>query len=123
MEFIGEEGTLNALISILVIVCASYEKKLQKLKGSSTQGEYEAAAALPNIALNEFLENENFYREKLLHLTNRGNLYRFDKCLETINIILQKEVSKDFFNINDMNLLLDICLREIQREKKPSTRV
>lgn len=56
-------------------------------------------------------------------MTNRGNRYRFDKCLETISIILSKEESKDFFNINDLNVLLDICLREIQTEKDASVRV
>lgn len=30
MEHINDESTLNALISILVIMCAAYEKKLQK---------------------------------------------------------------------------------------------
>jgi hypothetical protein len=69
------------------------------------------------------LENESFYREKLLHLTNRSNRYRFDKSLETLNIILTREKSKDFFNINDLNVLLDICLREIQTEKNPAIRV
>lgn len=69
------------------------------------------------------MENESFYREKLLHLTNRSNRYRFDKCLETLNIILTNEKSKDFLNINDLNVLLDICLREIQTEKNPDIRV
>jgi hypothetical protein len=76
-----------------------------------------------NLAYNEFIQNESYYREKLLHLTNRGNRYRFDKCLETLSIILSKEQSKDFFNINDLNVLLDICLREIQTEKDPNVRV
>jgi hypothetical protein len=47
-----------------------------------------------------------------------------DKCLETINILLSKEESKDhFFNNNDLNYILDICLNEIQREKNTDTRV
>jgi hypothetical protein len=75
------------------------------------------------LAYLEFIQNENYYREKLLHLTNRSTRYRFDKCLETISIILSKEESKDFFNINDLNVLLDICLREIQTEKDPDIRV
>jgi hypothetical protein len=44
MEFIGEENTINALISIFVIVCASHEKKLQKLKDKGTPEEYEKAS-------------------------------------------------------------------------------
>ena len=31
LEFISDEHTINALISIFVILCASYEKKQQKL--------------------------------------------------------------------------------------------
>ena len=58
-----------------------------------------------------------------LHLTNRSNRYRFDKCLETLSIILSKEESKNFFNVNDLSVLLDICLREIQTEKDSSVRV
>ena len=58
-----------------------------------------------------------------MHLTNRGICYRFDKCLDTISIILSKEQSQDFFNINDLNVLLDICLQEIQREKDNDVRV
>lgn len=30
---------------------------------------------------------------------------------------------RDFFNINDMQLIIDICLNQIQREKKEDTRV
>jgi len=56
------------------------------------------------------MDKEDFYREKLLYLSNRGNIFRFDKCLECLNIIMKKEVSKDYFNINDMNMMIDICL-------------
>ena len=31
--------------------------------------------------------------------------------------------SRDFFNVNDLSVLLDICLREIQSEKDSSIRV
>ena len=74
-----------------------------------------------NLAYLEFAQNESFYREKLLHLTNRSNRYRFDKSLETLSIIMSK--SRDFFNVNDLSVLLDICLREIQTEKDSSIRV
>ncbi len=52
-----------------------------------------------------------------------SNLYRFDKCLEAISIIISKEESKEYFNINDMYLLLDICLQQITRQKKHEVRV
>ncbi|TNV79018.1 hypothetical protein FGO68_gene2123 [Halteria grandinella] len=121
MEFITDENTTHALISILVILCAAYEKKIQK---QIAWGTYDGKKApIVNLAYQEFIQNESYYRLKLLHLTNRSNRYRFDKCLETLSIILSKEESKDFFNINDLNLLLDICLREIQTEKDPNVRV
>jgi Protein of unknown function (DUF2013) len=121
MEFITDESTTNALISILVVLCAAYEKKIQK---QMAWGIYEGKKTpIINLAYLEFIQNESYYREKLLHLTNRSNRYRFDKCLETISIILSKEESKDFFNNNDLNILLDICLREIQTEKDSNIRV
>jgi Protein of unknown function (DUF2013) len=120
MDFITDEHTLNALISILVILCAAYEKKIAK---QLAWGSYEGSKVpIVNLAYQEFVDNESFYREKLLHLTNRGNRYRFDKCLETISILLAKERSHDFFNSNDLNVLLDICLREIQTEREASVR-
>ena len=118
MEYIKEENTVNALISILVILCAAIEKKKQKRNEILGDGE-----EIKNLALQEFLDNEGYYREKLLYLTNRGNLYRFDKCLETVSIILSNEASEEFFNSNDLSLLLDICLREIEVEASPITRV
>lgn len=114
LEFITDDSTLNALVSVFVLVCASHEKKLEKARERDAD-----LVEPPNLVLQEFLAKDSFYREKLLHLTNRGNKYRFDKCLETVNVVLTKEVSKDYFNVNDMNLLIDICLREIQREKRP----
>lgn len=118
LEFITDENTTNALISILVVLCAAYEKKLAR---QAELGVEVDTSTKSNLALLEFTQNESFYREKLLHLTNRSNRYRFDKCLETISIVMSKE--RDFFNINDLNVLLDICLREIQTERSPAVRV
>ena len=120
LSFISDDQTINALVSILVILCSAYEKKRAKL---AEAGDHSAAAAVVNHAYNEFIENESFYREKLLHLTNRSNRYRFDKCLDTLSIVMAREASRDFFNINDLNVLLDICLREIQTEKVTEVRV
>ena len=117
MMFITDENTLNALVSIFIVLCSAYERKI--LAAQDQSGEIKP---ITNLALQEFLDRDSFYREKLLHLANRTHLYRFDKCLDTISIILSKEASEEFFNINDLNLLLDICLREIQRQKHASTR-
>lgn len=120
IEFVTDDNTLNALISILVVLCAATEKKIQK---QLAWGTYEGKKTpIINLAYNEFVENESFYRVKLLHLTNRSNRYRFDKCLEALSVILSKEQSCDFFNTNDLHVLLDICLREIQTEKNPVVR-
>jgi len=37
LEYITDDNTVNALISILVILCAAYEKKIQKELTSSSQ--------------------------------------------------------------------------------------
>ena len=104
---IHDEGTLNALVSILVVMCPAFEKKIKR------EDQISGETITKNLALEEFVKNCKFYREKLLYLINRGANYRFDMCLETVSILLTHEESKDYFNINDMNLLLDICLREI----------
>jgi len=40
-----------------------------------------------------------------------------------VNTILSKKASADFFNINDLHFLLDICLTNIERQRDPETRV
>jgi hypothetical protein len=76
------------LIGVLVTLCADTDKKLRK-EGMINDTDLIKA----NLILLEFLEKENFYREKLLYLTNRGDTYRLDKCLETANVILSKKTS------------------------------
>ena len=110
MNHIQDDHTLNALISVLAQMCAAFEKKIQKEALSVQDGNGQKTI---NYAFLEFLNNENFYREKILYITNRGNVYRLDKCLETINILLTKPESRDFFNINDLCYIIDICLNEI----------
>lgn len=69
-----------------------------------------------NPIIKEFIQKESFYREKILHLANRSNLYNLEKCCETINIILgarDDNISNYFFNINDLNLIMDILMREV----------
>ena len=75
LPFIVDEGTLNALISILACVCPTFEKRDKE----------------SNLVTKEFTnpEKEHFYKEKLLFLTNRGSVYRLDKCMQTIAVLLQ----------------------------------
>jgi hypothetical protein len=98
LNHIDDENTIYALVSILVVMCAAAEKKIQKeslylAKGEGENGETTSVKTV-NYAFVEFMSNEHYYREKILFLTNRGKSYRMDKCLETINIILSKEESK-----------------------------
>mmetsp|Transcript_36018 Transcript_36018/g.26272 ORF Transcript_36018/g.26272 Transcript_36018/m.26272 type:complete len:105 (+) Transcript_36018:425-739(+) len=102
MEHIVDEETLNALISILVVLCPYFERIREDNQDK-------------NIVFDEFL-NENkdtFYKEKILHLTNRGALYRLDKCMQTVNILLTRPESKFFFNENDLDFLAEVCIREL----------
>jgi hypothetical protein len=59
MDFITDDATLNALVSILVILCSAYEKKQQKLEELN-----DTSQNVVNFAYLEFIgkESENFYR-------------------------------------------------------------
>jgi len=75
LKYIEDEATLDSLISILVCLLPVFEKKNED----------------DNPIMKEFMDNEDLYREKLIHLTNQGSIYRLDKCCKTINIIISKE--------------------------------
>ena len=67
---------------------------------------------------------DSFYREELLYITNRGALYRLDKCCKTLNIILTKpQLASYYFNTNDLNLLMDVMLREVVSNPDSKTRI
>lgn len=73
LPFIVEESTVNALISILVVLLPHFEKTCPN----------------DNLVLSEFIsKKEDFYKEKLIYLTNRGSMYRLDKCMQTIAVLL-----------------------------------
>ena len=69
LEFINDENTLHSLVSILVCLLPIFETR---------------SADPANIQLNpilkDFVEKEVFYRENLIYITNRGTLFRLDKC-------------------------------------------
>ena len=101
------------LISILVCLLPVFEKKSDDPSNIDL-----------NPILKEFVTREDLYREKLLHLTNRGTIYRLDKCCKTINIMLSKEeIGNRYFNINDLDLLMDILLREATTNTNSKTRI
>lgn len=109
IPFIVDENTVYALISILVCVLPYFEK---------TQPH-------DNLILNEFIkqEREDFYKDKLLYLTNRGSMYRLDKCMHSIGCLLTNHNSEHFFNQNDLDLLVDIGLRELASPNASKARV
>lgn len=113
LEYIEDEATLDSLISILVCLCPYFEKKSDDPDDISK-----------NPILKEFVDKETLYREKLIRLTNRGTIYRLDKCCKTLNIILSKdEVASYYFNTNDLNLIMDILIRESLQNTQSKTRV
>jgi hypothetical protein len=107
LDYIQDEGTLHSLVSILVCLLPNFEK----------QGE-------ENLILKEFLSKEDFYREKLIYITNRGDMYRLDRCCKCLNMMLSKpEIASYYFNTNDLSLILDIMLREATTNPSNKTRV
>lgn len=90
---------MNALISILVCVCPTFERR----------------SSIDNPITTEFTnpEKEQFYKEKLLFLTNRGSVYRLEKCMETIAVLLQSPKTAEIFNENDIDFIMDIAIREL----------
>ena len=111
-QFLEEENTLNAVIGILIILFVETEKRNKKLGRQD-----------PNLVLKDILANESFYRHKVLELANRSNAFRFDKCMATCKYLMEKKECENFFNINDMNLLLDICVQEVQKQKQEKVRI
>ena len=89
--------------SILVCLFPLFEKR-------------SAAQNTENIILKDFLskEKDNYWREEIIHLANRGAHYRLDKCCKTINLMMKKpDIAAYYFNKNDINLIMDILLREV----------
>ena len=107
IEFIVDESTLHALISILVCVLPYFEKTRSN----------------NNIVLDEFVKLEDFYKDKLLYLTNRGSMYRLDKCMHSISCLLKNERSEHFFNQNDLDMIVSIGLRELGTPNASRARV
>jgi len=115
LEFIEEENIKHSLASILVCLCPLFEARSENKDDISN-----------NIVLSDMLsqEKDSYWREELIHLANRGAHYRLDKCCEVINIIFDKVDYKNYyFNKNDINLIMDILLREVLTNTFSETRV
>lgn len=76
---------------------------------------FERRSSTDNPITTEFTnpEKEQFYKEKLLFLTNRGSVYRLEKCMETIAVLLQSFKTAEIFNENDIDFIMDIAIREL----------
>ena len=112
-DSIEDESTLNSLVSILVCLMPVFEKQNPDPEGIDG-----------NPILKEFVEKEQLYREKLIYLINRGAEYGMDKCCKTLQIMLRKpKLASYYFNVNDLNLILDILLREVTTTVSSKTRV
>ena len=65
MPYVVDESTQYAIISIFTVLLPYYEKHFPE----------------NNLIINEFLDKEQTYKEKLLYLTIRGSMYRLDKSM------------------------------------------
>lgn len=109
MPHIVDENTLHALMSILVVVFPYFQK----------------VYPYNNPIMAEFLigEKTDFYKEEIMYLTNRGSMYRLDKCMQTVSVLLQASDSENFFNENDLDIIIGICLRELGTPNPSRTRL
>ncbi len=58
-----------------------------------------------------------------MYLANRGSMYRLDKCMHTIECLMTNKKSQEFFNDNDLNMIVDIGLRELGTPNSNRARV
>ena len=101
------DAMLDALISLLVIICPFKEK----------------ANPDDNIIIDYFLKEQNIYNEKLLYLANKGSLFRLDAIMHTIDCMLHNSKTKDFFNVNDLDIVVTAGLRELETPNAVNARV
>ena len=57
-------------------------------------------------------------------LTNRGSMYRLDKCMQSVGVMLSNPRAQDhFFNENDIDVIVDCCLRELSAGNSSRARI
>ena len=107
MPYVVDESTQHALISIFTVLLPYYEKRQPE----------------NNLIINEFLTKEQEYKEKLLYLTIRGSMYRLDKSMQTISVLMTNPNTKGkFFSDNDYDVIVDCCLRELESKNTSRAR-
>jgi len=107
IQYIVDEDTVHALISILVCVLPYFEK----------------VRPGQNIILDEFIRDEEFFNRKLLYLMNRGSMYRLDKIMHTIACIMTNSASEKFFNENDIDTILRQGCAQLNERNSSKARV
>ena len=51
-------------------------------------------------------------------MANRGSVYRLEKCMETIGVLLQNKKTVEMFNENDVDFVVDVAIRELGAPNK-----
>ena len=72
MPHIVDDSTLNAMVSIFAVLYPYYEKKQPD----------------NNLILKTFMSNEEFYKQKLIYLANRSGMFRLDKVMQSISLLI-----------------------------------
>lgn len=112
MDFIDDEPTMVSLVSILMCLMPHFQTL------SSDPNDYNL-----NPVFKEFVTKENFYREFLIMVFNKGAM-RPEKCCNTLEIILENnELKSYYFNVNDINIIFDITFREMSTNQQEQVRV
>ena len=108
MPFIVDEPTQDALVSIFTVICPYYEK---------VQPE-------DNLMIEEFIgERCEYYKQKLMYLANRGAAYRLDKAMQTVHVLLTNAKTLEFFNENDIDIIIECGMRELGEKNTSRSRV
>ena len=108
MDGIVEDTMLDAMVSIFCVLMPYLEK---------TKPEN-------NIVLNTFISDEQFYKSKIIYLANKGSMYRLEKILQTVAIMMQHPKTKEnYFTENDYDVLVDLCLRELEQSNHEKARI
>lgn len=107
MSGIQDEGTLHAMVSIFAVLFPYYHKKQPE----------------NNLILKTFKSNEQFYKQTLIYLANRAGMYRLDKIMQTILLLISNQETNIEFTLNDYDVLIDAGLRELEQENPARARI
>ena len=58
-----------------------------------------------------------------MYLANQGSAYRLDKAMQTINVLMSNETTLNFFNENEIDIIVGCGLRELGEQHTSRSRV